>query len=144
VLSADLTKQSFTASSRKPTEGIIENTVTGLSTVQQVELFNDSSEFYFGQWLVELFCLIPLHLAVAKDNRFIPVSTLPSFRSVRLLIVGQYHNGREDMQWEREMLGADVHSLADSISLGWYEAILGTYFASRVSVTVTVNVEAGC
>ncbi|KAK4689286.1 hypothetical protein P7C73_g826, partial [Tremellales sp. Uapishka_1] len=107
---------SFKLDTCKPTRNVLENIVTRTGTLQSFHLVQTISEFKFGEWLVEMFCLIPLHLAVAKDNKFIP-----------------YRNGRDDVEWEKRLLGQNVATIASTITLGWYEAILSGYLVNRVS-----------
>lgn len=73
-----------------------------------------SSNFKAGEWIVELLCLIPIHIAVTNENRFTPLK-----------------DGVFDPVVERELLGANVSRIIDSISLGWYESIFSAYMASK-------------
>ena len=68
-----------------------------------------------GEWVVELLCLIPLHLAVTHKNRFIPLK-----------------DGIWSPEYERELLGADVGQIVDALSLGWYESLFQSYMVSKV------------
>lgn len=67
-----------------------------------------------GEWVVELLCLIPLHLAVTRQNRFIPLK-----------------DGIWSPEYERELLGADAGQIVDSLSLGWYESLFQSYMVSK-------------
>ena len=67
-----------------------------------------------GEWVVELLCLIPLHLAVTRQNRFIPLK-----------------DGLWTPEYERELLGADVGQIVDALSLGWYESLFQSYMVSK-------------
>ncbi|KAF9531678.1 hypothetical protein CPB83DRAFT_848544 [Crepidotus variabilis] len=73
-----------------------------------------TSRFYLGEWIVDLLCLIPIHLAITRENRFIPLK-----------------DGVISTEYERSLLGADVSTVVDSISFGWYESILQSYMASK-------------
>ena len=75
------------------------------------------SLFSAGEWVVELLCLIPLHLAVTRQNRFIPLK-----------------DGVWSPEYERELLGADVGQIVDALSLGWYESLFQSYMVSMVSL----------
>lgn len=75
------------------------------------------SRFYVGEWIVDILCLIPIHLAITRENRFIPLK-----------------DGVISAEYERSLLGADVSAVADSISFGWYESILQSYMAAKVSL----------
>lgn len=68
-----------------------------------------------GEWLVELLCLIPIHVAVARDNRFVPLK-----------------DGVWSLHFERALLGATVEQVVDQLSFGWYESIFQSYMASKV------------
>lgn len=73
------------------------------------------SKFHTGEWIVDILCLIPIHLAITRENRFIPLK-----------------DGIISTEYERSLLGADVSTVADSISFGWYESILQSYMAMKV------------
>ncbi|KAF8676140.1 hypothetical protein RHS04_06586 [Rhizoctonia solani] len=72
------------------------------------------SRYQLGGFIAELMCLIPLHLAIAKDNRFIPLK-----------------DGVCDPEYERSLLGADVPAIIDSLSIGWYESLFQSYMANK-------------
>ena len=93
------------------------------------------SQFKSGDWLAGLFCLIPIHIAVAAQNRFIPL-----------------RDGVISQEFEQSLLGADVPRIAEAyvlwfqfvytsshlrtrLSLGWYESIFTSYLARKVSTT---------
>ena len=73
------------------------------------------SRFRAGEWLVEFLCLIPIHIAITKENRFIPLK-----------------DGVSSAELERSLLGAEVGRIVDSLSFGWYESIFQSYMASKV------------
>ncbi|KAF8341372.1 uncharacterized protein EI90DRAFT_1728411 [Cantharellus anzutake] len=70
--------------------------------------------YFTGKWIVDLICLIPIHIAVATSNRFTPLK-----------------DGISSPAFEQQLLGADISAIADSISIGWYESIFRTYMASK-------------
>ncbi|PCH41519.1 hypothetical protein WOLCODRAFT_163166 [Wolfiporia cocos MD-104 SS10] len=74
----------------------------------------DISCFRAGEWLVDLLCLIPIHIAVTRDNRFIPLK-----------------DGVWSAELERSLLGADVARIVDCLSFGWYEPIFQSYMAAK-------------
>ncbi|KAI1789535.1 hypothetical protein LXA43DRAFT_892776, partial [Ganoderma leucocontextum] len=74
----------------------------------------DLSTFRAGEWLVELICLIPIHVAITRDNRFLPLK-----------------DGVWSPEVERSLLGADVAKIVDSISFGWYESLFQSYMATK-------------
>ncbi|TDL23180.1 hypothetical protein BD410DRAFT_721351 [Rickenella mellea] len=67
-----------------------------------------------GEWLVNLICLIPIHIAVARDNRFIPLK-----------------DGVWTVEHERSLLGAEVFRIVDSLSFGWYESVFQSYLSTK-------------
>ncbi|KAH7882034.1 hypothetical protein F5I97DRAFT_1988573, partial [Phlebopus sp. FC_14] len=73
-----------------------------------------ASQFKFGEWITEILCLIPIHLALVRDNRFIPLK-----------------NGVYSTEVEKSLLGADINRIVDSISFGWYESIFQSYMADK-------------
>ncbi|KIK55622.1 hypothetical protein GYMLUDRAFT_76385 [Collybiopsis luxurians FD-317 M1] len=74
----------------------------------------DISEFCVGEWLVDVLCLIPIHLAVTRDNRFLPLK-----------------DGVSSSDLEKTLLGANVSQIVDALSFGWYESIFQSYQATK-------------
>ncbi|CAE6410576.1 unnamed protein product [Rhizoctonia solani] len=72
------------------------------------------SKYPLGSFVVEFICLIPLHLAITRDNRFIPLK-----------------DGIWDPEYERSLLGADVPTIINSLSIGWYESLFQSYMATK-------------
>lgn len=54
-------------------------------------------------------------MAVARDNRFIPLK-----------------DGVQDADHERSLQGANVPAIVEKLSLGWYESIFQSYMATTV------------
>ncbi|KAH9005432.1 hypothetical protein EDB86DRAFT_2825090 [Lactarius hatsudake] len=61
------------------------------------------SRYRVGEWLVDLLCLIPIHIAVCRENRFVPLA-----------------DGVLSAELERSLLGAEVNQIVDKLSFGWY------------------------
>ena len=80
-----------------------------------------ASRFRAGEWLADLLCLIPIHIAITHENRFVPLK-----------------DGVVSPQHERSLLGAEVNRIVDSLSLGWYESIFQSYWASKVRRSIRV------
>jgi hypothetical protein len=80
------------------------------------------SAYRAGEWLVDFLCLIPIHLALAKDNRFVPLK-----------------DGVYSPDLERSLLGADVNRIVDSLSFGWYESLFQSYMASKVYIVALIS-----
>ncbi|KAH9047481.1 hypothetical protein EDB83DRAFT_2317547 [Lactarius deliciosus] len=74
----------------------------------------DVSRYRVGEWLVDVFCLIPIHIAVCRENRFVPLA-----------------NGVLSSDLERTLLGAEVNKIVDKLSFGWYESIFQSYMATK-------------
>ena len=120
----------FEQTSRKPTD----NELNGIrvsarpfpSFTQEYLSSSDwpVSKFRAGEWLADLLCLIPIHIAITQENRFVPLK-----------------DGVLSPQMEKSLLGAEVNRIVDSLSLGWYESIFQSYWATKVrqSVRVTGN-----
>jgi hypothetical protein len=73
------------------------------------------SQYRAGEWVADFFCLIPIQIAIAKKNRFIPLK-----------------DGVYSTDLEKSLLGADVNRIVDSLSFGWYESVFQSYMASKV------------
>ncbi|QRW13378.1 E3 ubiquitin-protein ligase TRIP12 [Ceratobasidium sp. AG-Ba] len=106
---------SFERTTRKPMDGTLAAITVSSSTDGEASLSDAVSEFSFGSFIVELLCLIPLHLAITRDNRFIPLK-----------------DGVWDPAYERTLLGADVPAIIDALSLGWYESLFQSYMATKL------------
>ncbi|KAF8267057.1 hypothetical protein EI94DRAFT_1731643 [Lactarius quietus] len=72
------------------------------------------SRYRVGEWLVDLLCLIPIHIAVCRENRFVPLA-----------------NGVLSAELERSLLGAEVNEIVDKLSFGWYESIFQSYLSLK-------------
>lgn len=114
--------QSFERSTRKPTEtrlsGIEVKVEVFSSLIEEMAVqsdWHDISSLKAGEWVVDLLCLIPIHIAIARDNRFIPLK-----------------DGVWTSTLEKSLLGAEVGQIVDSISFGWYESIFQSYMSTKV------------
>ncbi|KAG8899893.1 hypothetical protein FRC00_000733 [Tulasnella sp. 408] len=107
--------QDFERRSRKPTEQRLTRIVVDSSPFDEVsgEVLS-TSQYKAGEWIAELLCLIPIHIAVTMENRFVPLK-----------------DGVLDSALERQLLGAEVSKIINSISLGWYESIFNSYMADK-------------
>ncbi|KAI9450262.1 hypothetical protein BJY52DRAFT_1175724 [Lactarius psammicola] len=110
----------FTKTSRKPTGDVLKGiTVSARTFTSFARAFLSSPEwpvsrFRAGEWLADLLCLIPIHIAVTHENRFVPLK-----------------DGVKSALLETSLLGAGVNRIIDSLSIGWYESIFQTYWASK-------------
>ena len=113
--------QAFVRVTRKPTGDELRGikvSATGFESLLDKTVVNlkwDVSQYRVGEWLVDLLCLIPIHIAVCRENRFVPLA-----------------NGVISAELERSLLGADVNQIVDHLSFGWYESIFQSYMASKV------------
>jgi len=72
------------------------------------------SRYRVGEWLVKLLCLIPIHIAVCHENRFVPLA-----------------DGALSSDLERSLLGAEATKIVDKLPFGWYESIFQSYLATK-------------
>jgi hypothetical protein len=113
--------QGFVKATRKPTGDellSINVSTSDFESFQKKMVFDldwDVSRYRIGEWLVDLLCLIPIHIAVCRENRFVPLA-----------------DGVISAELERTLLGADVNQIVDKLSFGWYESIFQSYMASKV------------
>jgi len=112
--------QGFVRATRKPTGDELRGikvSATDFEAFRDKTIFNLDrvSRYRLGEWLVDLLCLIPIHIAVCRENRFVPVA-----------------NGVISSELERSLLGADVNQIVDKLSFGWYESIFQSYMTSVV------------
>ncbi|KIM24943.1 hypothetical protein M408DRAFT_224544 [Serendipita vermifera MAFF 305830] len=111
----------FEYKTRKPTKNALKQIVVASSSEWISSSPNiETSEFQTGDWLVGLFCLIPIHLAVTRSNRFIPLK-----------------DGVDSPTFEHSLLGANVAQISEALSFGWYESIFSSYLANRPVKVVT-------
>ncbi|KAG1778913.1 hypothetical protein EV702DRAFT_1093073 [Suillus placidus] len=110
----------FERTSKKPTGTILKSMVISATTYSG---FSNSllgtaewsvSKFRAGEWLVDILCLIPIHIAVTRENRFIPLK-----------------DGVYSAELEKSLLGADVNRIVDHLSFGWYESLFQSYMAKK-------------
>ncbi|KAG1731285.1 hypothetical protein EDB19DRAFT_1881018 [Suillus lakei] len=110
----------FERTSKKPTGNLLKRIVVSATTCSAFH--NDHlggaewsvSKFRAGEWLAEFLCLIPIQIAVTKENRFIPLK-----------------DGVYSTELEKSLLGADVNRIVDYVSFGWYESLFQSYMAKK-------------
>ncbi|KAG1908709.1 uncharacterized protein F5891DRAFT_908135, partial [Suillus fuscotomentosus] len=110
----------FERTSKKPTGTILKSMTISATTFSD---FSNSllraadwsmSKFRAGEWLVDILCLIPIHIAVTRENRFIPLK-----------------DGVYSTELEKSLLGADVNRIVNHLSFGWYESLFQSYMAKK-------------
>ena len=112
----------FEKTSRKPTGDELNSITVSARPFSQDFLSSPDwpvSRFRAGEWLADLLCLIPIHIAITHENRFVPLK-----------------DGVVSPQLEKSLLGAEVNRIVDSLSLGWYESIFQSYWASKVRQSI--------
>ncbi|KAI9343866.1 hypothetical protein DFJ73DRAFT_840771 [Zopfochytrium polystomum] len=112
----------FEESTKKPTGGVLSHVKIHACGVDEFVTVCPWSSFKMGEWLLELICLLPMQLAVCRDNRFIPLK-----------------NGVFSHQTERNLLGADVSTIVSYLSLGWYESLFAYYAHLPVQVVSSMG-----
>ncbi|TFY77300.1 hypothetical protein EWM64_g6712 [Hericium alpestre] len=111
--------QTFERTTRKPTGEELQNLVISTSTFGKfhTQCLSEKltvSSFRLGEWLADLLCLIPIHIAVCRENRFIPLK-----------------DGIFSPELEKSLLGAEVTRIMDNLSFGWYESLFQSYMANK-------------
>jgi len=88
----------FESKTRKPTRRqLADVNVAVRSSFDPASPNISTSQFKAGDWLVGLFCLIPIHIAVTGQNRFVPLC-----------------DGVISQEFEQSLLGADVGRIAEA------------------------------
>ncbi|RHZ79713.1 hypothetical protein Glove_141g84 [Diversispora epigaea] len=96
----------FKEETKKPI-GHIKNFKSSVIPYQHLDNIHDlSTDYLLGEWLIDFFCLIPIQIAITRDNRFIPLRDGLSYSDNNCRSIG---------------------SVSKEISFGWYEAIFDYY-----------------
>ncbi|KAG8960525.1 hypothetical protein FRC03_006451 [Tulasnella sp. 419] len=108
--------KNFEHQTKKPTDGLLEKIEINACTFVDISWRDHPrvNSYLAGEWIAGLLCLIPIHIALARENRFIPLK-----------------DGILDAALEQKLLGADLSHIIDSISVGWYESIFNSYMAEK-------------
>ncbi|PKC69356.1 hypothetical protein RhiirA1_533516 [Rhizophagus irregularis] len=85
------------------------------------------TNYQLGEWIIQLSCLIPIQIAVAKNNQFQPLCDGLSAED-NVKFIDEYH---------------PVDSIARNISFGWYEGIF-KHFGDRQVKVVSSMSEQSC
>ena len=113
--------QGFVRTSRKSTGNELRGikvSATDFASFRDETVFDPNwniTRYHVGEWLVDLLCLVPIQIAVCRENIFVPLA-----------------NGINSPELEASLLGADVNQIVDSLSFGWYESIFKSYMATKV------------
>jgi hypothetical protein len=107
----------FINKTRKPTGRRLDNITIQTFDMNSV-LFRSApqwiSAFRAGAFFLEVLCLIPIHIAVTRENRFVPLK-----------------DGVLKADFERQLLGASIGRIVENLSFGWYESVFQTYMANK-------------
>ena len=94
----DVMIQNFEYKTQKPTKDVLKETkIFAARDWKAPSKDIPNSEFQIGDWLVGLFCLIPIHLAVMRSNRFIPLK-----------------DGVDSPQFEHSLHGANITQISEA------------------------------
>ncbi|PVF98805.1 hypothetical protein CPB86DRAFT_757922 [Serendipita vermifera] len=91
-----------------------------ISSSRSLDAHMRASGFRLGDWLVGLFCLIPIHVAIVGADHFIPMK-----------------DGYRSKEFEDRLLGVELETVATHLSLGWYESIFNSYLADMPVRVIT-------
>jgi hypothetical protein len=114
----------FAQKTRKPTDGKLDDIEIQISDMHSIVHRPASqwiSAFSAGSFLLEILCLIPIHIAVTQENRFMPLK-----------------DGVFKADFERQLLGASVGGIVDNLSFGWYESVFQSYMANKACTSFVV------
>lgn len=98
--------------------------------IDNVRLLSKYSNYDLGEWIIKLCCLIPIQIAVTKNNLFQPLKDGLSWDEIDRV---EFDNG----------YGHHVDSIAKNISFGWYEGIF-KYFGNKKIKVVSTMGEQSC
>ncbi|CAI2161359.1 15834_t:CDS:10 [Funneliformis geosporum] len=115
-------------STKKPTS-ILKKFSTSVITFQElhIEHLKRYSNYKLGEWIIQLCCLIPIQIAIARNNLFQPLRDGLSSNDI-VHDDGSSHH---------------VDSIAKNISFGWYEGIF-KYFGDKKVKVVSSMGEQSC
>ncbi|EUC62856.1 cytochrome P450 family protein, putative, partial [Rhizoctonia solani AG-3 Rhs1AP] len=85
----------------KPVDWELTSTLVSTTNATSEELLESLSEFKLGSFIVELICLIPIHIAATMDNKFMPLK-----------------DGVWDPDYESGLVHSTVEEINDSLSFG--------------------------
>jgi hypothetical protein len=109
-------------STKKPMS-ILKKFSTSAITFRKLDIENFqqkfSSEFELGKWIIQLCCLIPIKIAVARNNLFQPLKD------------GLLSNDND--------YGLSVDDIVKNISFGWYEGIFKHFSDKEVKIVSSMS-----
>ncbi|KDN34398.1 hypothetical protein RSAG8_12515, partial [Rhizoctonia solani AG-8 WAC10335] len=99
----------------KPVDWALTSTMVSSTKAISTDLLESLSEFKLGSFIVELICMIPIHIAATMDNKFMPLK-----------------DGVWDPDYESSLVGSTIEEINESLSFGWYESIFRSYMADKM------------
>ena len=117
-------------STKKPAT-ILKKFSTSIITYQRLDIDNErfqknhSSIYEMGEWIIQLCCLIPIQIAVARNNLFQPLKDGLS-------------SNDDDVEFD-DGYGHHVDGIARNISFGWYEGIFKHLGDKKVKVVSSMG-----
>ncbi|CAG8512372.1 14490_t:CDS:10, partial [Funneliformis caledonium] len=103
---------------KKPS-GHLKHFKSAYAIFENLTLDDESTEYLFGEWIILLFCLIPIQIAIARDSVFVPLQD------------GVFSTELDQPNFDGYGL---IGSVSKAISFGWYEAIFEYYADLEVKV----------
>jgi hypothetical protein len=116
-------------STNKPTS-MLKKFSTSVITFQGLDVENAnfkkkfSSEYQLGEWIIQLCCLIPIQIAVTRNNLFQPLKDGLSSNENYLVELEDGHH---------------VDIISKNISFGWYEGIFKHFGNKKVKVVSSMG-----
>ncbi|RIA99609.1 hypothetical protein C1645_746686 [Glomus cerebriforme] len=118
--------------STKKLATILKKFSISVTTFQELDIENvkflnkHSPEYELGEWIIKLCCLIPIQIAVTRNNLFQPLQDEMSWDEIDRV---EFDNG----------YGHHVNSIAKNISFGWYEGIFRHFGNKKVKVVSSMG-----
>jgi len=122
------TFENLKRSTKKPAT-ILKKFSLSITTFQVLDIKNVkfqkkfSLAYEIGEWIIQLCCLIPIQIAVARNNLFQPLKDGLSSNDIEL----------------DDGYGGHVEGIAKNISFGWYEGIFRHFGDKKVKVVSSMG-----
>ncbi|CAG8438292.1 8031_t:CDS:10 [Funneliformis caledonium] len=122
------TFENLKRSTKKPAT-ILKKFSLSITTFQALDIKNVkfqkkfSLAYEIGEWIIQLCCLIPIQIAVARNNLFQPLKDGLSSNDIEL----------------DDGYGGHVEGIAKNISFGWYEGIFRHFGDKKVKVVSSMG-----
>ncbi|CAB4410523.1 unnamed protein product [Rhizophagus irregularis] len=119
-------------STKKPAS-ILKKFTSSVITFKELDVENEnfqkkfSSEYQLGEWIIQVCCLIPIQIAVTRNNLFQPLKDGLSSNENYLIELDDGHHGHH------------VDIIAKNISFGWYEGVFKHFGNKKVKVVSSMG-----